>query len=95
MTEGTPSREVGSRRMLRATVAWVLTAAVQAYRLAVSPVLGPACRYEPSCSAYAIEAIGRHGPWRGAWLAARRVLRCHPLRAGGYDPVPREVRSGP
>jgi uncharacterized protein len=94
MREWIPVRPREARGLLRAAVAWLLIAAVQAYRLAISPVLGPACRYEPSCSAYAMEAIGRHGPWRGAWLALRRILRCHPLRAGGYDPVPREVRGG-
>jgi putative membrane protein insertion efficiency factor len=61
---------------------------VQGYRAAISPWLGPACRYEPSCSSYAVEAIDRHGVLRGAWLAMRRVGRCHPLGGFGYDPVP-------
>lgn len=62
--------------------------AIRGYRLAVSPLLGPSCRFEPTCSAYALEAIERHGVLRGVGLAARRLLRCHPLRPGGLDPVP-------
>lgn len=66
----------------------VATAALRFYQQAVSPWLGPACRYEPSCSQYAIEAIERYGAWRGGWLALRRIGRCHPLGGFGYDPVP-------
>lgn len=61
---------------------------VYAYRLTLGPVLGGSCRFEPSCSSYAIEALERHGPLRGCQLAARRILRCHPFHASGYDPVP-------
>ena len=61
---------------------------IRAYQVGVSPWLGPACRFEPSCSRYAVEAIERHGVGRGGWLAARRVGRCHPLGDSGYDPVP-------
>jgi putative membrane protein insertion efficiency factor len=61
---------------------------IRAYQWVVSPWLGPACRYEPSCSCYAIEAIERHGLVRGGALAARRLGRCHPLGASGFDPVP-------
>jgi putative membrane protein insertion efficiency factor len=61
---------------------------IEGYRLLLSPLLGGFCRFEPSCSLYAIEALKRHGARRGAWLAGRRLLRCHPFRPGGYDPVP-------
>jgi uncharacterized protein len=61
---------------------------VRAYRAYVSPLLGPRCRFAPSCSAYALEALETHGALRGTWLAVRRVSRCHPFHRGGYDPVP-------
>jgi putative membrane protein insertion efficiency factor len=67
---------------------------IEAYRLLISPVLGPSCRYTPSCSSYAVEAIRTHGPLQGPWLAARRIARCHPFHAGGYDPVPTRDADG-
>ena len=61
---------------------------IKAYRIAVSPFLGPSCRFHPSCSEYAIDALRRHGALRGSWLTVRRIARCHPWHPGGYDPVP-------
>ena len=75
-------------RLAGRPVGWVLVALVRAYQMFLSPLLPAACRYYPSCSAYAVQAIERHGPLRGVWLAARRILRCNPFRPGGYDPVP-------
>ena len=69
-------------------LARLLIALVHVYRVTLSPLLGPSCRFEPSCSAYALEALERHGALRGGWLSARRVLRCHPFHAAGFDPVP-------
>jgi putative membrane protein insertion efficiency factor len=66
----------------------VLVWFVRAYQVGISPYLPSACRYYPSCSAYAIEALQKHGAMRGSWLAARRIGRCHPFRPGGFDPVP-------
>ena len=66
----------------------VLIALLRFYRYAISPLLGRNCRFHPPCSAYAIEAIQRHGALRGGWMAAKRVGRCHPFNPGGYDPVP-------
>lgn len=63
-------------------------AGLRAYKLTLSPLLGPACRFAPSCSEYAAEALIAHGPWRGAGLALRRFCRCRPGGASGYDPVP-------
>ncbi|HEU4765259.1 MAG TPA: membrane protein insertion efficiency factor YidD [Candidatus Eisenbacteria bacterium] len=61
---------------------------VRGYRFAIAPVLPKSCRFTPSCSAYAEEALHKHGLFRGLWLAAKRILRCHPFHPGGYDPVP-------
>ena len=66
----------------------LLIALIRAYQLTLSPFLGGACRFLPSCSEYAREAIERHGAWRGSLLAVRRLSKCHPLGASGFDPVP-------
>ena len=70
-------------------IAKLLMALVRGYQLLVSPLLPPACRFEPSCSRYALEALQVHGALWGTWLALLRVLKCHPFHSGGYDPVPR------
>ena len=61
---------------------------VRLYQVIISPLLGPRCRFHPTCSEYAIESLKRHGAWKGLWLALRRVGRCHPFHSGGVDPVP-------
>ena len=74
----------GAGERVKYPLIWFL----KAYRLLISPLYGQVCRYHPSCSAYALEAVTVHGSIRGSWLAVRRLLRCHPWAAGGYDPVP-------
>ena len=66
----------------------VIVIVIRSYQLVVSPLLGPTCRFAPSCSEYFIDAARRHGALRGSWLGTRRLLRCHPLHPGGLDPVP-------
>lgn len=66
----------------------ILVTLIRVYQWLLSPFLGQNCRYHPSCSHYAVEAVERHGPVRGTWMALRRVGRCHPWHEGGYDPVP-------
>ncbi len=75
----------------------VLVVLLTGYRRFVSPLLGPRCRFYPSCSAYALAAVQAHGALRGSWLAARRLSRCHPFHPGGLDPVPpvRSALGGP
>jgi len=67
---------------------YVLKILIRVYQVALSPLLGPNCRYYPTCSQYAIEAIETHGSLRGAWLTIKRISRCHPWHEGGFDPVP-------
>jgi len=78
----------GAVRLLSRALAFPLLALLWVYQRFVSPVLGPACRYYPSCSQYAVEAIRMRGPFVGAFLALARLLRCHPWAEGGLDPVP-------
>ncbi|HEX8650430.1 MAG TPA: membrane protein insertion efficiency factor YidD [Pyrinomonadaceae bacterium] len=65
----------------------ILVSILKLYKIALSPLLPPSCRFVPTCSEYAREAIERHGAWRGSWMGVRRLLRCHPFHPGGYDPV--------
>jgi hypothetical protein len=66
----------------------ILIALIKLYRYTISPYLAPSCRYTPTCSSYAIEAVERFGIIRGSWMAMRRISRCHPWHSAGYDPVP-------
>ena len=66
---------------------------VRFYRLFISPVLGPHCRFQPTCSSYAIEAVELYGILKGSWMAIRRITRCHPWHPGGYDPVPKSTEA--
>ncbi|MBE7635415.1 membrane protein insertion efficiency factor YidD [Sneathiella sp. P13V-1] len=73
---------------MRNFVTFLLKVPIKVYQYCISPYLPANCRYQPTCSAYAIEALQRHGPIKGLWLAARRIGRCHPWGGHGYDPVP-------
>lgn len=69
-------------------VGWVMVAMISVYQYLISPLLGPRCRFWPSCSHYSVEAIQVHGPFKGGWMAFRRIMKCHPGSQGGMDPVP-------
>ena len=69
-------------------ISWLLLALIAFYRTCISPLLPPACRYTPTCSQYAQEAIKKYGPFKGGWQALKRILRCNPWGGSGYDPVP-------
>ncbi|MFG0288805.1 MAG: membrane protein insertion efficiency factor YidD [Rhodopirellula sp. JB044] len=73
-------------RWIRTGIVFVLVGLIRGYQLLISPLLGPNCRFTPTCSAYAIEAMQKYGPIRGTWRAVKRILRCHPWNPGGYDP---------
>ena len=75
-------------RSLNQTLAQLMLALIGFYRRWISPLTGPSCRFVPTCSGYAVEAVQRHGAMRGSWLTLRRLLRCHPFCEGGFDPVP-------
>lgn len=74
--------------LLRQALVWLLLLLIYFYKGAISPLTPPSCRFTPSCSTYALEAIRKHGPFKGLYLALRRILRCHPWGGSGYDPVP-------
>jgi putative membrane protein insertion efficiency factor len=75
-------------RLLRKIVAAILLGLIRLYQLLLSPLLGAKCRYTPTCSAYAVEAIRKWGPWKGGWLAIKRIASCRPGGGHGWDPVP-------
>jgi hypothetical protein len=83
-----PARRKAREAPRRRWTVRFLSLPIHLYRWLLSPVLGPRCRYLPTCSEYALEALETHGPARGGWLAARRLARCHPWGGAGYDPVP-------
>ncbi|NJD03939.1 MAG: membrane protein insertion efficiency factor YidD [Ruminiclostridium sp.] len=68
-------------------IRWILTGLIKLYRKWISPLKKPSCRFYPTCSQYALDAIGRYGSLKGSWLALKRILKCHPFHPGGYDPV--------
>jgi putative membrane protein insertion efficiency factor len=70
----------------------LLLALVKGYRLFISPLTPPSCRFIPTCSQYALDAIDIHGPLKGSWLSTKRICRCHPFCEGGYDPVPKLLK---
>lgn len=75
-------------RLLSRTMVWILCLPILFYRTCISPFTPPSCRFTPTCSAYALEALRKHGAIKGLWLAAKRILRCNPWGGSGYDPVP-------
>ena len=81
-------------RFISKSIGWLLILPIQLYRFLISPWLPNSCRHEPTCSAYAIEAIKTHGPFKGFWLGFKRVLKCNPWGTHGYDPVPPKKVKG-
>ena len=73
---------------MRRLLQWLLLGLIRFYQRAISPYFPPCCRYTPTCSQYALEAVKKYGPFKGGYLALRRILRCNPFHPGGYDPVP-------
>ena len=69
-------------------LSFLLVIPIKLYQVLISPILGPNCRYQPTCSQYSIEALNKHGPFKGAWLAIKRISSCHPWGGSGHDPVP-------
>lgn len=73
---------------LRVASVWVLSLPIRFYHIGISPLFPPTCRFTPTCSTYALQALRKYGPFKGTYLAVRRILRCHPWGESGYDPVP-------
>lgn len=88
MADGEPARPRGARRVVLHAPREAVVLLLRLYQLTLSPLLGPVCRFAPSCSSYAVTAVRRYGVLRGGWLTARRLARCHPWNPGGWDPVP-------
>jgi uncharacterized protein len=88
VTTREPGERTADGRAAPSAVTRLLMLIVTGYRRGVSPLLMPRCRFAPSCSEYALQALAVHGALRGSWLAVRRIVRCHPFHPGGYDPVP-------
>lgn len=85
-TESTPGNQLPTKPL--SLLAWFGVLFVRFYQRFISPLLPPACRYQPSCSQYMLVALRRHGFFRGGWMGVKRIGRCHPFHEGGYDPVP-------
>lgn len=71
----------------------ILIGLIRVYQIVISPLIGPRCRFTPTCSCYGIEALKTHGTLKGSWLTLKRILKCHPLNEGGYDPVPPKINN--
>lgn len=80
-------------KKLKTLVVELLLLPIHGYRLLISPWLGPHCRFQPTCSEYALKAIREHGPFKGTYLSVRRIMKCHPWHPGGHDPVPKKSTS--
>lgn len=88
-----PDSRQPTRHTLSRLLAWPLIAGVYAYRFTLAPLIGGQCRFHPTCSQYALDALHQCGPLLGSWLTIRRLARCHPFCKGGYDPVPPNPKS--
>jgi len=88
ITSKDASHQIPIVALLNRLLSRLLQGLVRLYQLTLSPFIGNQCRFHPTCSRYAMEALERHGPWRGSWLAATRLCRCHPFAEGGFDAVP-------
>lgn len=94
MGTGDRDRKYSDYHFIRFDMKILLIWLIRGYRMFISPLYPPTCRFHPTCSQYAIQAIERFGPLRGSFLAVRRILRCHPFHPGGYDPVPEKEGIG-